>query len=111
MDLHEAQKIIIITEKLLAQRVCKVIDACGATGYTLIEAGGKGSRDIRSRDRASVVDGFDNVKIEVIVNDKAQAKHIMDEVTERYFSHYSGICYVESVAVLRPMKFGLTQSN
>jgi nitrogen regulatory protein PII len=106
MALHKAEKVVIITEKMITQGVYKIIEHCGATGYTMVAAGGKGSRNVRTTtERASVVDGFTNVKIEVIVNDKAMAEKIMNEVAETYFENYPGITYIESVEILRPKKF------
>lgn len=106
MTLHKAEKVVIITEKMISQGVCDILEACGATGYTIMNAGGKGSRNVRSTtDRASVIDGFDNIKIETIVNDKAMAEKIMDQVATKYFKNYPGITYVEDVQILRPEKF------
>jgi nitrogen regulatory protein PII len=107
MTLHKAEKVVIITERIIAAGVCDIIEACGATGYTVVAAGGKGSRNARSTsERASVIEDFANVKIEVIVNDKSMAEKMMDKVTEKYFQHYSGITYMEYVEILRPAKFG-----
>lgn len=106
MTLHKAKKIVIITEKLISAGVCKIIEGCGASGYTIVMAGGKGSRNMRSTsDRASVVEDFANIKIEVIVNDPSLAETIMTKVAEQYFNSYSGITYTEDVDILRPAKF------
>lgn len=107
MTLHKAEKVVIITERIIAKGVCDIIDSYGATGYTIVAAGGKGSRNARSTsERASVVEDFANVKIEVIVNDETMAVNIMNKVTETYFCNYSGITYMEYVEILRPKKFG-----
>ncbi|MCH2037779.1 MAG: hypothetical protein MK137_04215 [Rickettsiales bacterium] len=107
MTLHLAEKVVIITERIIAAGVCDIIESCGATGYTIVRAGGKGSRNVRATsDCASVIEDFANVKIEVIVNDKAMAETIVDQVTEKYFDNYSGITYLENVEILRPKKFG-----
>ena len=106
MTLHKAKKVIIITEKMISKGVFEILEACGATGYTVMDVGGKGSRNVRSTsDRASVIDNFSNVKIEVIVNDKSMAEKIMEQVANKYFSNYPGITYVEDVEILRPNKF------
>ncbi len=106
MTLHRAEKVIIITEKLISKGVCDIIEACGATGYTIVPAGGKGNRNIRpTSSRASVIDDFANVKIEVIVNGKEIAEKIMNEVADQFFQNYPGITYVEDVEILRPKKF------
>lgn len=104
--LHKAIKVIIITEKLITEKICDIIEACGATGYTLVAASGRGSRDKRSRtDRDSVIDDFANIKIEVIVHDKELAEKITDQVVNQYFGNYCGITCIEEVEVLRPQKF------
>jgi nitrogen regulatory protein PII len=106
MTLHTAEKVVIITEKIISKGVCEIIEACGATGYTIVAAGGKGSRNIRSTsERASVVGDFVNIKIEIIVNNYDMAECIMDQVKEKYFQNYSGITYLEDIKILRPEKF------
>ena len=102
---HKAKKVVIITEKLILGNVLKIIEDAGATGYTVIAAGGKGSRGVRSEDRPKVVDAFSNVQIDVIVGSDATANRIAEEVANRYFENYSGITYLEDVEILRPHKF------
>lgn len=102
---HTATKIVIITEKLILEKVKRVIEAAGATGYTIVAAGGKGSRGVRASGRAAVVDAFTNVKVEVITANREAAVKIADEVAARFFGDYSGITYLENVEILRPDKF------
>lgn len=103
---HMATKIVIITEKLILEKVKRVIEAAGATGYTIVAAGGKGSRGVRASGRAAaVVDAFTNVKVEVIMANREAAVKIADEVAARFFEDYSGITYLENVEILRPDKF------
>lgn len=101
---HRAEKIVIITEKVIAEDVADLIMESGATGYTICNAGGRGSRGIRSGGRA-VMDLFSNVKIEVIISSKEKAEEIADKVADTYFENYSGIVYLEGVEILRPQKF------
>jgi len=105
MTHYQAVKVVIITEKLIVNPVTELIEAAGARGYTITPAGGKGSRGVRSTERATVVDEFGNVKIEVITGSAETANRIADEVAERFFDHYSGITYLEEVRILRPHKF------
>ena len=102
---HKATKIVIITEKLIFDGVTKIIEDAGASGYTVVAAGGKGSRGVRSSGRPAVVDAFANMKIEVITANREMADRIADEVAAKYFENYSGITYLEEVEVLRPQKF------
>lgn len=101
----KATKIVIITEKLISKGVLKIIEEKGANGYTIVPAGGKGSRGVRSVDRPAVVDAFSNVKIEVITGSDEMAHDIADAVAAKYFANYSGITHLEEVEILRPEKF------
>ena len=105
MDHYKASKVVIITEKMILEKVAELIEAAGARGYTVTPAGGKGSRGVRSTNRAAVIDDFSNIKIEVITGSKEAANQIADEVSERFFDNYSGITYLEEVEILRPHKF------
>lgn len=102
---YHAKKIVIVTEKLILAGVVKIIEQCGARGYTVFAAGGKGSRGVRSTDRPRVVDEFTNVQIEVITSSDEVAEKIAESVAETYFGNYSGITYLEDVEVLRPQRF------
>lgn len=102
---HKASKVVIITEKLILEKVARLVEACGGKGYTVVAAGGSGSRGVRSTGRAAVVDEFSNVKIEVITARRETANRIADEVAHTYFGDYSGITYFEEVEILRPEKF------
>lgn len=105
MDHFKATKVVIITEKIILEKVARLIEAAGARGYTVTPAGGKGSRGVRSTSRANVIDELSNVKIEVITSSKDAANRIADEVAEQFFDNYSGITYLEPVEILRPDKF------
>ncbi len=101
---HKAKKVVIITEKLITDKVTNIINECGATGYTITDAGGKGSRGVRS-DRSSVTDAYMNVKIQVITASEEVANKIANRVAEEYFDNYSGITFLEDVEIIRPQKF------
>ncbi|MEM7721007.1 MAG: DUF3240 family protein [Pseudomonadota bacterium] len=104
--MHTATKVVIITERSILEGVADLLDAHGATGYTFVSAGGKGSRGKRRIDRAPQVAGvFENVKIEAIVSDHDVAERITEALVETFFDNYSGITYIEPVEILRPGKF------
>ena len=102
---HKATKIVIITEKLVSEKVAELIEECGASGYTVVAAGGKGSRGVRTASAASIAEAFANVKFEVICSSQEMAEKIADTVAARFFDNYSGITYLEEVHILRPHKF------
>jgi nitrogen regulatory protein PII len=103
---HKAKKVVIITEKVIVDRVLKIVEDAGATGYTVSAVGGKGSRNVRSEDRPKIVDALSNVQIEAIVGADDVANRIAEEVANTFFTNYSGITYLEDVEILRPHKFG-----
>ena len=103
---HPATKLVIVVEHFLSDRICKIIDAHHATGYTLVPAGGKGLHHLHSTfERATVVEGFDNLKIEVVVRDRSVAEAITEEILASCFKDFSGVMYLENVEICRPERF------
>jgi nitrogen regulatory protein PII len=100
-----AKKLVIVTEKLLLKKIAKIIDEAGATGYTVVDAGGKGSRNVRSMGHPSVADTYSNVKIEVLVDSRDLAIQIADEVAAKFFADYSGLAYICDAEVLSAHEF------
>ena len=92
---QKASKLVIVTEKVLMKKVAKIIEEVGATGYTVMPAGGKGSRGVRSGGQPSVGDTFSsNVKFEILTPNRDIAVKISDEVAAQFFDNYSGIAYI-----------------
>lgn len=108
--MYNAVKVVITTERSILDGVAEIIESHGATGYTYVDAGGKGSRGKRRlhQSRDSILA---NVKIETIVADHDIAEAITEEVVATFFSDYSGIAYVEAVEILRPGNFNLHSSE
>lgn len=104
---QQAAKLIIVTEKLLMKKVAKIINEAGASGYTVVPAGGKGSRNMPSSGRPSVsADDFSNIKFEVLTPNREMAVKISDEVAAQFFDDYSGIAYLcDVMEVLHAHKF------
>jgi nitrogen regulatory protein PII len=85
-----AKKLVIITEKLLLKKIAQIIDAAGATGYTVLETGGKGSRNVRSSGQPNVSDTNSNIKFEVLTEDREMALKISDKIAARVFRRLFG---------------------
>jgi len=100
-----AKKLVIITEKLLLKKVADVIDASGVTGYTVVESGGKGSRNVRSSGQPSVSDTTSNIKFEILTDSRDMALQISDTVASKFFEDYSGIAYICDAEVLYAHQF------
>ncbi len=103
--IQQASKLVIVTEKLLLKKIAQIIDEAGATGYTVVAAGGKGSRNVRSSGQPNVSDTYSNIKIEVLTASRDLALKIADEVAANFFNDYSGIAYLCNAEVLHAHKF------
>ncbi|MEL6776526.1 MAG: hypothetical protein AAFO06_04655 [Cyanobacteria bacterium J06597_16] len=102
---QQASKLVIVTEKLLLKKIAKIIDEAGATGYTVVDAGGKGSRNVRSSGRPTVSENYSNIKFEILTPNRDLAIKISDEVAAQFFEDYSGIAYLCNAEVLYAHKF------
>ena len=100
-----AKKLVIVTEKLLLKKIASIINESGATGYTVMEAGGKGSRNVRSSGRPTVGETESNIKFEVLTEDRDMALKISDKIALEFFEDYSGIAYICDAEVLYAHKF------
>jgi nitrogen regulatory protein PII len=96
----QATKLVIITAMLLFKHVVRILEAAGATGYTLTAAESKGSRNTRSPGHPSVSDTYEKIKVEVITVDDAVARKIADEIAANYIENFSGIIFITKVEVL-----------
>ncbi|HMO50332.1 MAG TPA: hypothetical protein PKE26_08325 [Kiritimatiellia bacterium] len=103
---HQATKLIVITENFKRRAVCDIIEACGGTGYTLVPAGGKGLHRFHATpEKASIVDDFANIKVEVVCRERTNAEQMAERILKECFQDYPGIMYLENVEVLRPEHF------
>jgi hypothetical protein len=98
-------KLVIITEEILLKKIVKIIKEEGASGYTVLSAGGEGSRNVRSTGEPSVSHTFSNIKIEVLTGSRELADKIQDRVVAKFFDDYSCITYISTVEALRAHKF------
>lgn len=102
---QQASMLVIVTEKLLLKKIAKIIDQAGATGYTVMAAGGQGSRNVRSSGQPTVGDTYSNIKFEVLTANRDIALKISDEVAAQFFEDYSGIAYLCDAEVLHAHQF------
>lgn len=98
--------VTIVAEAVLKERLTAVILGAGASGFTIVEASGQGSRGLRS---TTVVDG-QNIRIEAILQDQA-AESLLETLEREYFPHYAVIAWVGEVSVIRSEKFGLQSTS
>ena len=92
--------VTIITEAVLESELLEALGTLGASGYTVTNARGKGSRGIRDAGWTS----SSNIRIEVICS-KELAAEITRHLHENYYKHYAMVVYESDVNVLREGKF------
>jgi nitrogen regulatory protein PII len=103
---YSAKKLVIVTEHFLSEDICKIIEACHGKGYTLVPTGGKGMHHFHAMsDKATVIEGFDNLKIEVVTHSREVAEQIVDRVLKECFEDFPGVIYLEDVEICRPERF------
>ena len=100
-----ASQLTLVTEKVLLKKIAEIIDKVGATGYTVVPAGGKGSRGVRSSGQPNVSDTYTDIKIEVLTDNREMAMEIADKVAGQFFEDYAGIAYICEAEVLSAHQF------
>jgi nitrogen regulatory protein PII len=97
----EIRKLVtVVTEAALEATLCAQLQNLGASGYTVTDARGSGSRGVRDAGWTS----SGNVRIEVVC-DARMAERIAHHLREHYYDDYAMILYTSDVEVLRPGKF------
>ena len=91
--------VTIITESLFKEKIRKILRDKGATGHTLTNCQGEGSRGSGAPDWEGP-----NIKIEAIVTPEI-ADSILEAISDSYFENHSVIAWTTDVNVLRAGKF------
>ena len=101
MSIHTTRLklVTIVTERILEDRLLRALTDLGASGYTLTQATGRGSRGVR----ASEWEGPDT-RIEALVSPEV-ADAVVAHVAGAYFEHYAVILYVQDAEVVRGEKY------
>lgn len=98
-QLTRLKLITIVAETVLRDRITRRLLEWGATGFTVVDSSGRGSRGIRTGD----VPG-EGVRIDAVV-DSDTADRILSGVEERYFENYAVIAWMTDVQVVRGHKY------
>jgi peptidoglycan hydrolase-like protein with peptidoglycan-binding domain len=91
----------VVTEAALDHAIQRDLKSLGATGYTITDARGRGSRGAR----AGSWDASGNIRIEVLGREDT-VRTIAEHLQKRYYDNYAMIIWVIDAQVLRPGKFG-----
>ena len=91
--------VTVVAEPVLEARLVRDLKALGASGWTLTESRGEGSRGMRASD----VPGA-GIRLEVVTS-LAVAERIVAHVAQQYFPNYAVIAWVATVEVVRGEKY------
>lgn len=91
--------VTIIAEPVLEPRITQELRRLGASGFTVVEGRGQGSRALH----AAEIPGI-NVRIETIVPTDV-ADRIVEYIAQHYFTDYEVIAYLSDVSVVRGDKY------
>jgi nitrogen regulatory protein P-II 2 len=100
MSMEPLKLVTIVAETVLGEQLLAALKQVGATGYTVTDVSGEGSRGMR----VGEVPG-DNKKIETLVHARL-ADRILDLLAERYFPNYAVVAWVTDAVVVRGHKYG-----
>jgi len=91
--------VTIVAESVLESRLVRELKGLGASGWTVTDSRGEGSRGMRAGD----VPG-EGIRLEVVAT-PAVADRIVSYIAEHYFPHYAVIAWVTEVQVVRGDKY------
>lgn len=100
MSESRCKVVTIVTESILEEDICEALIKLGATGYTVTDARGSGSRGVRNAGWST----SGNVRIEVICSVEL-ARQIEEHMQKFYYENYAMVLFETNVSVLRPEKF------
>lgn len=100
METETRRLLTIVTEAALETDLTEAIRKLGATGYTITDARGRGSRGVRDAEWVT----SSNIRIEVICEAET-ADAIAEHLRDNYYRDYAMVLYLSDVSVLRPEKF------
>lgn len=89
----------IVTESVLESRLTRDLASCGAHGWTITDARGRGPRNRR----ASELEGG-NIRLETLVSPQV-ASAIMEVLARAYFSSYAVTAWTTPATVARPERY------
>jgi len=97
---YPCKLVTVVTEAILESQICAWLRENGASGYTVTDARGSGSRGARTAGWGA----SGNVRIEVLCNLQL-ADRIAKHMQENYYQDYAMVMFITDAAVLRPQKF------
>jgi nitrogen regulatory protein P-II 2 len=97
MQLYPLKLVTVVGESVIMEDIAELGLELGATGYTMSEVAGHGSRSARN---VSMASGAKTLKVEFVVPTEV-ATTILQQVSAEYFEHYAIIAWLSDVSVMR----------
>lgn len=97
MQLYPLKLVTVVGETVIMDDIAKEGIELGASGYTLTEVIGQGSRSTRN---VIVTGSSKTMKVEFVVSMEI-AERILKHVSHQYFEHYACIAWLADVQVVR----------
>ena len=99
--LKRAEKIVMITERIICSRIIEYLESLGIEAYTIYQdISGQGDRDIRSIS-GGLSNFGENIRLEIIIEDEDEAMDITEKLYDKYLnSKYAGVIYLEDVRIV-----------
>jgi hypothetical protein len=91
--------VTIVAEPVLEDRLVHELRRLGATGYTITDSRGEGSRGVRASDPPGV-----SIRVEVATSAEV-ADRILTHLASAYFPHYAVIAWLSEARVVRAEKY------
>ena len=97
MQLNPLKLVTVVGESVIMEDIADRGLELGATGYTMSEVVGHGSRSARN---VGSTGGAKTLKVEFVVAADVATK-ILEDVSQEYFEHYAIIAWLSDVSVMR----------
>ncbi|MEI7781129.1 MAG: transcriptional regulator [Planctomycetota bacterium] len=101
MQLYPLKLVTVVGESVIMEDIAEQGIELGATGYTISDVSGHGSRSARN---VSIASGSKTVKVEFVVPMDV-AQRILIHVSHEYFEHYACIAWLSDVSVMRGTQY------
>ena len=97
MQLYPLKLVTVVGEAVIMEDIAELGLELGASGYTISDVSGHGSRSARN---VSSTGGAKTLKVEFVVPTEVATK-ILEDVSHEYFEHYAIIAWLSDVSVMR----------
>jgi len=103
MQLYPLKLVVVVGESVIMEDIAKRGMKLGASGYSITDVVGQGSRSARN---VMMTDGAKTKKVEFIVPMDV-AEKILTQVSQEYFENYACVAWLSDVQVMRGQEYAV----